>query len=237
MEGLAPFLRRRLRDQRYISRQRPCSAPDSEVPCYSLPFTSVPKPSLPAAVDRQLSSRHPGTKTPRRVEEPQSSAAIPSSFRGGDLVSRTACLRPSQKPSLSYPFVSSSCKYLDRISRTNTATHISSPSRQWLSAHAPRPSSGAPATTTTPSPRPTPQILTSDGPAMFTSPASPCRGPNTGHHRRRSTKSISTRSASPTLGDARVSRANIRPWALEHLADSPVQPRAGGAAGTAGRRA
>ena len=112
--------------------------------------------------------------------------------------------------------------------------------RQWLSAQKPRPSSDAPATrttATTTSPRPTPQTRTSDGPATFTGPASPCLGPSTANHRRRSTKSISIPSASPMPGDARAFKANTRPWAHEHPADCLAQRRAGAAVGTAGRRA
>jgi hypothetical protein len=150
-------------------------------------------------------------------------------------VSRTAKLRPSQRPSLSYLFDHCSL-YILGPDQQDCQLHAHT--RQWPSAHAPRPSSGAPETsTTTPSPKQTPQTPTSGGPAMSTSPASPCHGRNIGHHLRKSTRSISTRSALPTRGDASPSRANTHPWALVRPADCPAQRPAGGAAGTAGRRA
>ena len=197
--------------------------------------------ALPSSSNFQLSSRHPGTKTPPESGGIllQSSAAIPSSFRGGDLVSRTALLRLSQKASLSYQLVPfnlyiSGPDHQHKLRHTLTRT----PTRQCLSAHAPRPSSGAPGTsTTTPFPRPTPQTPTSDGPAMYTNLASPCRDPNIGHHQRKSTRSISTLSALPMLGAARASKASTRLWALARLADFLAQHRAGGAVGTAGQRA
>jgi hypothetical protein len=181
--------------------------------------------------------RHPGEW--RKLELPLLGCTFRhSSFeRRGSLVSRTALLRLSQRPSLSYQSVLSNL-YIPRSEHQHKLrhTHTHKLTLQWPSAPVPRPSSGAPATTTTASPKQTPQTPTSDGPATSTSPASPCPGPNTANHQRKSTKSISTRSASPTLGAARVSRVSTRPWALARLADSPVRRRVGGAAGTAGRR-
>jgi hypothetical protein len=245
------FLADAIFDTRYISRhgaravRQTLLAGIPEVRSHSLPSPLYKQHQAFAAAAGilQLSSRHPGTKTPRRVEEtrtPTPRLHIPSFFlrEEGILVSRTALLRLSQKPSLSYQSVLSNL-HTPRSDHQHKLrhTHTRKLTPQWPSAPVPRPSSGAPATTTTASPRQTPQTPTSDGPATSTSPASPCPGPNTANHQRKSTKSISTRSASPTLGAARVSRASTRPWALARLADSPVRRRAGGAAGTAGRRA
>jgi len=150
--------------------------------------------------------------------------------------------RLSQLSHLSLP-ISHLDLYISLVKAAEQTSPSNSPNihiTQWRSAQKPRPSSGAHATTTTTatttSPRPTPQTLTSDGPAMSTSPASPCPGPNTVNHRRRNTKSTSKCSASPTPGDARVSRASTLPWAHEHPADCPARRRVGAAAGTAGRR-
>ena len=215
--------------------------------CHSLPTLYKQHqalPSPPASSSYRLGTpapRHPGEW--RKLDTPAYRPLLGCTFRHssfqkeGILVSRTALLRLSHEHSLSYQSVLSNL-YIPRPDHQHrlrhTRTHELTP--QWPSAPVPRPSSGAPATTTTAFPKQTPQTPTSDGPATFTSPASPCLGPNIANHQRKSTKSISTRSASPTLGDARVSRANIRPWAHARLADSLVQPRAGGAAGTAGRR-
>jgi hypothetical protein len=228
-EGLQPFLRGNHSARTLLNQRVPvCSA--SQLPGA---ISRLQNPLLSLSSSYRL-----GTPAPRHLRRVEAQP-----FRHPSPEEGISCLEPrtsdlgSDHPLQIYSFVSH-CTYPDHISSINSIIPTRISPRQWPSAHAPRPSSGAPATpTTTPSPKPTPQTPTSDGPAMSINPASPCRGPNTGHRLRKNTKSISTRSASATLGDARVSRVSTRPWALARLADFPVPRQVGGAAGIAGRRA